>query len=278
LVAISERRLPQGVDRSKDTAGNTERWLTGELLSLPMVIVPRYLGDFLDEVRGDLQSQARRMFELVTWVTDAGMRHHRPLSTGVMEFSLQDGSWVRAPAYGPGKPIGLRTDWGIDLDRIDWNNLVEFAAEGRSAPVGHSLIREAHSLMKEAPRSAVVLAAAAAETAVKEAITRLAPDAAFLVDQVQSPPIPKLVNSYLPQLKSRGEDPARLMPVPKHIAHSLTWLFNTRNQVVHNRRQAHFFPNLVEAILDVEDLIWILDYHGGQPWALARLSQRAHKA
>jgi len=272
LRAIAERRLPKGCDLTADEPGNVQRWLDREMDTFVMTVLDRRIQEEIDEIREDLASQARRFFELLRWLSDA-KTSHRPLERGRLEFSIDGRSWSKAPVHPPAKPVGLRVDWGIRLDELDWDGFSQFAQGGQSEPVGHSLIREAMSLRREAPRSAVVLASAALETAVKETIHRLAPDATFLVDETPTPPVAKLVKDYLPQLRSLGSDPTWLMPVPSDLRRSINWLVNTRNRVVHNREQLHSFPGLLEAMLHVQDIVWILDYHCGHDWAMRNVAE-----
>lgn len=271
MEAIADRRLPHGSDRTKDQAGNVDRWLRREAEVLPSTVLNVDLSTRILNLRDELRSEARRCYELVRWVTNARATH-RPFLRGRCEFSLDGQMWHSAPSEPPGKPFDLRADWGIQLDSLPWNELSSLAARGQEEPVGHSLIREASSLRREAPRAAVVLGAAAAETALKSAISTLAPDAAFLVDKLQSPSPSVLLNDYLPTLTSKAPDPNFLMPPPKVLRRSIHWLSETRNRVVHSRNQILQFPDLPHALVHVRDLVWLLDYHCGHAWAENHIS------
>jgi hypothetical protein len=271
LELIAARELPDQCDLSKDGPGNAARWLSGESNSLTMAVLPEHVQQWFIEVREDLRVQARRVFELVRWVSNA-RDTHPPLAGGMLEFSLDGHTWHHAPSEPPGKPFDLRAYSGVDLDALNVDAISELAIRGQSEPVGHSLIREALSLRPTAPRPAVVLGAAAAETAAKEAIHRLLPAAAYLIDELPSPPVDKLVAKYLPELGTRSALNLVLLPPPKPVMRSLKWLIETRNRVVHNREQSHRFPELLGALVHVRDLMWVLDCYCGHDWAFANLS------
>lgn len=222
--------------------------------------------------REDLQAQARRVSELARWVTNAPGSHN-PFRRGVLEFSLDESRWHLAPKRPPGAPTGLRVQQGVQLDRIDSQVVSELAVAGRSEPVGHSLIREALDMVTRAPRSSVVIAAAAVETAVKEVIQSLAPGSAYLVDEMPSPPVPKLLKDYLPTLPSPTPLGRTALPAPKQIRASLQWCIETRNTIVHRRQAQHWFPELPRRLADLQDLIWLLDAHCGNDWALGHISR-----
>lgn len=272
MQAIAERRLPEGSDPSRVSVEDLDLWLRGEIPSLASTVLDAELSQWLFDLRDDLQGQARRCYELVRWVTNA-RSSHQPFRRGLFEFSLDGQSWHRSPAEPLGKPFDLRADSGIQLGSLPWDGLSWLASEGHAEPVGHSLIREASSLRREAPRAAVVLGAAAAETALKGAISVLAPEAAFLVDKLQSPSPHVLLKEYLPTLRSRASAPGLLLPAPRALRKSIHWLSETRNRVVHNRNQLIHFPELPQALIHVRDLVWLMDYHCGHEWAAEYISQ-----
>lgn len=277
LRDIADRRLPEAADRSKDSAGNVQYWLDGETDVLTIVVLPGETRDAVEFWEKDLSEQARRLMELARWVTNPA-RAHKPFKHGGLEFSVDKDRWHRAPRQPPDAPMDLRIDDGVPLGNIDWLVLAEMASNGDWEPAGHDLIREALSHIHSSQRSAVVLGAAAAETAVKEAIHRLAPNATYLVDETQSPPIVKLLSHYLPSLECRSRLGMNFLPPPRDIRRSLEWLIKTRNEVVHNRQQRHRFPELLPALLHCRDLIWLLDCYCGYDWAIHHVSQATREA
>lgn len=274
LVALSERRLPPEVGDRVEATGQQENvgnWLSGQASGLVIDVLPDSAISEIDELRADLMAEARRLHGIVRWVVDLESSA-QPLSRGRLEFSLDEHDWHTAPGHPPGAPMNLRVLMGMPLDQIDWDAVSAIARSGQNEPVGHSLIREALALRPQSPRSAVVLGAAAAETAIKEAIHTLAPDATFLIDEMASPSPLRLLNDYLPSLESLASRPDLLLPPPRELRKALVWMIETRNKVVHNREQQVWFPELLPNLLLVRDLVWILDYHCGHEWAINNVS------
>ena len=271
LSEIAGGRLPEGCDLSHDVAGNVPRWLDGQIKVLVLPVLPKTFRDFVQTQRDDLSTQARRFVDLLRWATNARAAHN-PFGVGVLEFSLDGTAWVSAPKNPPGAPVDLHVGFGISTDAFNCDVISDLALAGQSEPVGHSLIREALDLRAIGPRAAVVLGAAAAETAVKETIHRLVPSATYLVDEVSSPPVVKLLSEYLPQLDPIDERFRAAFPPPKPIRRSLEWLVQTRNRVVHNREQRYWFPELHPALMHVRDLVWLLDCYCGHDWAYGHIS------
>lgn len=271
LQDIAARRLPEGSDESRDPAENVERWRKRDANALALPVLRPDLRSYFQDQQSTFRSEADRVFELARWVTNAP-GPHRPFSKSTFEFSLNGKIWHMVPRNPPGAPMDLRVNPGLHLSTINWPVLSEMAMAGQSEPVGHSLIREALSLRASTPRAAVVIGAAAAETAVKEAIYTLAPSAAYLVDEVQSPPVTRLVKDYLPTLSSPSIRAKTLFPPPKPIRRSLASVIEARNGVVHKRLQQQSFPDLLSDLLHIRDLIWMLDCFCGRDWALNYVS------
>lgn len=270
---MSRRRLPAGSDVAKDPAEgeNVRRWLTGEIGLLVMPVLRHDLQVLVHDSREDLQRQARRMIELLRWVTNAPGSHH-PFRSGALEFSLDGTQWHLAPKRPPNAPTGLRVHQGVALARVDPALVSGMAVAGQSEPVGHSLIREALDLAGRAPRASVVIATAAVETAVKQAVSILTTEASYLVDEMPSPPVLKLLKVYLPSLPSLGVAGAAALPAPKHIHTSVQWLVETRNAIVHKRQSQQWFPDLAVRLAHAQDLVWLLDAYCGHDWALSHVS------
>ena len=82
--------------------------------------------------------------------------------------------------------------------------------QGLSEPLTHSLFREAYAQRVTNRRSSLVLAVAAAEVAVKRCATILAPRAAWLLEELPSPPIAQMITDFLPSLLA--DSPAARFP------------------------------------------------------------------
>ncbi len=143
-------------------------------------------------------------------------------------------------------------------------------------PIGHELQNEAELLVERAPRSALLMATAAVEAGVKEHIGRFAPTADWLIREMPSPPVGKLLKKYLPVLH-QGNPKMR-------IWNQATALFNKfENVVVPERNKLSHAGKSVKAedvrdyITLSRDILYLIDYLGGHDWALENLSGEAVK-
>lgn len=144
-------------------------------------------------------------------------------------------------------------------------------------PAAHELLREAWRNIVPHPRSALLMAVAAAETAVKTLIVDLAPQTEWLIKELPSPPVDKMVKRYIVGLPVRCDFSGEVKPPPKSVQSALKRGIELRNAVVHGRSLELDASELRDLLLAIKDLLYLLDYYSGQEWALARLSNRARK-
>lgn len=128
------------------------------------------------------------------------------------------------------------------------------------------------------PRSAVILAVTAVEVEVKRLISEFAPKTAWLVANLPTPPIVKLVKAYLPIIIAI---PPHQLPPPRLMS-TLEKAVELRNSFVHGGFQASgrwaaasdLSPQDVEKILEASsDLLWLFDLYRGHTWAISYLSE-----
>lgn len=161
---------------------------------------------------------------------------------------------------------------GDDMAHLAGRQLADvpaILANGTREPLAHQLLREAWNLRHGNPRASLVIAVAAAEVGIKQLIAALVPDARWLVEELPSPPLVAMMKDYLKELPIRADvAPARRSP--KHLRKLLHGAVEARNQVVH--RGATPAVSLRETLAGVREFLYLLDFYGGQPWAVSRLS------
>jgi hypothetical protein len=146
-------------------------------------------------------------------------------------------------------------------------------------PLGHELLREAKAAMRNgSPRSGLLLAATALEAGVKTHAAKLVPDADWLLAEMPSPPIHKMLRHYLPNLHaSRGTglaEWAKLKPLFKDAEK----LAKYRNDLAHaGDMPANVITALPELMNSVSDLLYVLDALEGHQWAKGCVSHRTSK-
>ena len=138
-------------------------------------------------------------------------------------------------------------------------------------PLGHELFREAWELRTENPRSALVLGIAAAEVGFKQCVGTLVPDAKWLVDNVPSPLLERMLREYLPQLPARKTIKGRVLPLPEGWLKILKKGVTIRNDIVHGNTATLTRDNLRDILETIRELLYLLDIYCGHVWAWDRL-------
>ena len=155
-------------------------------------------------------------------------------------------------------------------DRIGFHDL--WSNDNLDEPLGHELHNEAELLVERAPRSALLMATAAVEAGVKDHIGRVAPITSWLMTKIPSPPIPKILKEYIPEIhrgNNRINKWSALTPllnkVEKHV-------IPARNRLTHSGRVS-LADEIHDYIKKTRDILYMLDYLEGHDWALNNLSR-----
>jgi hypothetical protein len=145
-------------------------------------------------------------------------------------------------------------------------------------PLGHQLFREAWNLRISNPRSALVIGVAAAEVGVKKLIGTLVPDARWLIEEIQSPPLGRLLRKYLPTLPMKIRFFGSTTGFPKALIKALESGVEKRNKTVHAGEPPPVRSELETTLRAVNDLLWICDFYLGNTWAAAYISPETVRA
>jgi hypothetical protein len=142
-----------------------------------------------------------------------------------------------------------------------------------SEPLGHELLREAWQHRDTAPRSALVIGMAAAEVAFKSYAGALAPKAKWLIDELQAPPLDKMLKDFLPLLDLKLRINGKAL-IPTKLRRTLKRGVELRNMTAHSSAQEKVkWREVREVLAGVRDLLYLLDvYCGGQRWAVDMIS------
>jgi hypothetical protein len=241
------------------------------------------LGFLPDEYANYLKSKAAQLSKLSTDAYDVMLWRHgildgppsltilptslfwAPIQSPRETFIADELDWHQVPAgihlleLPPGQPLDLRPEVG--------DRLTELLDRQPQAPLGHVLFREAWRLRASNLRSALVMGVAAAEAAIKEFTRTAAPDTSWLLENMPSPPLDKLIRDYLPTLPSKARECETVPALPKEWRTGINKAVEARNRVVHGRLVA-LEPSEIERFLRiVRELLYFLDYQVGWDWA-----------
>ena len=137
---------------------------------------------------------------------------------------------------------------------------------GDDEPLGRQLLREAWELRERSPRGALILAIAGAEVGVKGYVARLMPDASWLLENLPSPPLYKMLRDYLPALPVAIWFTDRTRQLPDDLLREIRTGVELRNKIVHKGSDVPS-ETLDRVLRAVSDVLWVLDVCQGAEWA-----------
>lgn len=229
---------------------------------------PSYVRELLDRAEDELSTSADRLLRLLRW-------RYRLFSQpdnadrGALYCGTRSGKTLLAPLPGgESKEVFMRPVPRIDWDPAGQEALKEMWKEScLEEPLGHVLLREAINIAESSPRSAILISAAALEAAVKIHISNVAPATGWLMQEMPSPPIFKVLRDYIPDIhKQEGGDMSfweNLKPYFRKVED----LFRVRNKVAHTGVIPDDAPQVDEVISLVSDMLYLLDVIEGRQWA-----------
>jgi hypothetical protein len=229
---------------------------------------------FIDLLTERLDEQARRCLALLRWRFAIEGPQYAWEFRRQAEWSSDGENWNEFPhRYS----TLMRR-----LDTFDTSNAVRqeieaLLANATDEPIAHVLWREAWWQRFEAHVSAYVIGMAAAEIGFKRLVAELVPDAGWLVSEVPSPPLDRMLKTYLPILPVRQAFNGRIL-IPAHIQKAIVAGMKRRNDLVHKDADPPSFEEVEGLLVPVCDLLWLFDYYAGREWAIEHLSDASRAA
>jgi hypothetical protein len=266
--------------------------LNGPGLQRPELVVPKTrdgfdpfpaeYGEFVRRTARRMSELATRAFEVALWRT--GARGGPP---GIEIYPLQL-FWRRQPEEGE---LVLGSDWqqlpsGIvmvglpdasffDLDDSVAPNISLLIDRGTPQPLGHDLLREAWRIHESNPRAAVVVAVAAIDTGVKQFIGNQLPQTEWLLRNLPSPPLHKLLRDLLPTVPSKAREYKAVPALDSSVVRVVREAVEKRNSLVHVGGAEVEREWLAALFRVARRLLYELDYHSGYEWA-RKVTEEVH--
>jgi hypothetical protein len=113
---------------------------------------------------------------------------------------------------------------------------------------------------------------AAAETGFKTALCDLNPTVTWIVKNLPSPPLDRMLRDYMAQLPARNQINGEVRRPPQKIISTIKKGIELRNNLVHGREDTVTTEDVRKILEAVRDLLYMLDYYRGHDWALERLT------
>jgi hypothetical protein len=271
LQDLAAGRLPKGSVRAEANAALDEGGRLKPRHVPPMAAMPSSFRKHFDQVFNTLHEECSVWLHLLRW--------RRGISEGPLSlwnhisfrFSIDGTLWHSMP-----HTLSLKMSFGIprsalpvDQDLID--EVSEMAKHYDQEPIGHQLFREAWGARSSSPRSALVIGYAAVEVGCKDYIALVAPDAAWLAKEAPSPPLDRMLKTYITTLPAKWTIRHKVI-IPDRLHNSVRAALKARNELAHAGKLSLAGDALETVLRHVNDLLWLFDYYAGHRWAFGYLS------
>jgi len=269
--AVWQKRVPEGFNfekwpeatrRAYEESGSIER-------ELPLSALPNSLQNLIEKAYSTIFTGIDRVIGALCWRTGQAVPTY-DYQLGRMEWSLDGQEWRFSPVdfvVWMGHPPFVS-----GLARPDINEILlsEYAS-----PLARELLREAWSEENKNPRSSLVIGIAALETGIKDLIIALIPETEWLIRNLPSPPVHRMLGEYLPLLRAKNQ--RVLCPTPEMVEQVQKWI-GRRNKLSHGKAADISVDELRKFLLLVSDLLYAGDYARGFDWALELIQPETRKA
>lgn len=229
------------------------------------------LTQYADQLQSELTDYAIRTVRVMRWVYGSSGPHSPIRYLRSFRYSIDGLKWNLMPSS-----VHLDIRFGIPVLKNITDEIKETVAmlvdQGVTEPLGHELFLEAYEQRTENPRSALILGIAAVETGLKYSIGTLAPDAKWLIDNMQSPQVVKMLSEYLPTLPIRKKMRGCVIPPPPMLIKALAKGITIRNELVHGKSTKLSSKTLDEVLFAAHDILYLLDFYLGHEWAFNRIT------
>ena len=267
--SISNNKLPEEMRDNDDVLEYLENTAkTVERIHLSHF--PQPFKDFLRNVRAELHDIIKRTVDIFVWRCGIPADHDL-LFNGGMSFSLDGKKWHMVP---PGVQLHFSA-FSIPSPPKNVSSILKKLIKTiQYQPLGHQMLREAKFIRNSNPRISIVVAISALEVAAKECISKLNPESTWLVENLPSPEVRKLINEYIPKLLSKTNR-RNVLPLPDDLDKSIRRGVSARNKIVHLGHPAPSSESTDKMLSAVQDVIWLMDYCSGHDWAFEYMSRNA---
>jgi hypothetical protein len=193
-------------------------------------------------------------------------------------YSTDGNSWFE---YSQVRRVSFNVEEATHLihgRKVEIEQVVSKVEAGVEEPLGRQLFRGAWGHIGTNPRSALVIGVAAAEVGLKRLIGTLIPAAEWLVQEVQAPPMRKILRDFLPTLPARATwADGSPIELPPKIISEVVKASELRNKIVHVGAMPPSRRELAIMLRAISDLLWICDIYLREHWAMKHVSLETKK-
>ncbi len=232
---------------------------------------------FLRDTMGTLYTNVVRSITILRWRCGLTEGPPHPFRNVKLEYSTDGESWLNAPDF---RKFELHVSYSVNrqLGPQIGKEVVELIKTQTEEPLGRQLFREAWALKNANPRSALIIGVAAAEVGFKRLVGYLVPHSEWLMDEIQTPSLEKMLHSFLPTLPVNAQFKGKVLRPPRILLKQLTEAVKCRNKAVHVGQAPPNKTELVQMLRAISDFLWICDLYSGQAWVGEHISVETLKS
>lgn len=233
----------------------------------PFQKLPEGFISCINQISSELKNAIKFVIDSMRWRCGL-LGPHNPQSSRGLFWSFDNENWHPAPQNFQVRVDVINRKPAIN-DYI-LNNIQNLLNSKIDEPIYHELFREAWELKNNNLRSAVLVGFSSLETAVKICISTISPRSEWLIQNLPSPPIERIMRDYFPILLS-SDDRNSVLPTKRliDIVKNGTLL---RNKIAHLGSPPPKYEEVQTILNAIRDCLWIIDYNCGNDWALEKIS------
>jgi hypothetical protein len=202
------------------------------------------LKQFFDDHYYRAQNELERLFKLLRWKYTLGTGQLKYLSENIF-WSLDRENWNSVVRCPPPENVQARM---IEVKSLDTRIIKVLMEKGEAEPIFFELLREANSISRTNLESAFVIAVSAFEVAAKHLIKNHLPETEWLIDEIPSPPIEKIIRHLFPKLIPG-------LTLTESQINDLKSTISIRNKLVHSGRVGNDRETLFKFMNFINDFI-----------------------
>ncbi|WP_435011206.1 hypothetical protein P12x_002507 [Tundrisphaera lichenicola] len=263
--AISRGELPSGVNSPRLFPSSIDSHGEIRPITLPrMQDCPPGFATQCRSISKELETQAKKLVSTLRWRLGLDQEADPLVDNQIFELSTDGSTWFPLPS-------DIDAEFRVIRPKVISNDVIakvtNIIQTGGGEPLSHSLFHEAWSIQSMNPRSSLLIGVAAAEISIKYYVVHAAPETKWLIENLPSPPIEKILGSYIGILIKDGKA-SRVKSIPKPIVEELRTAVQLRNEVAHVGTFTLTPESLERKLLAIKDILWLLDSLAGHEWAL----------
>ncbi len=234
---------------------------------IPLLILPGKFQDYVTQQKMELNKAIVQCVNTLRWWLKAIPRKDR-FSIRHFRFDLGDSEWRPIPST---MVVWIQKIGPVEVTEEIRQHIEYLVNNDQPEPFAHELLREAMIIQRHHPRSSLVMAVTAAETAIKQLIAKFVPDAAWLIQELPSPPVVRLIKEYLTQFSITVEEEKQKIDYPDDEVSILKKAVQMRNRIVHGRKTSITNETLREIFRAISNIFYRTDYYSGHQWSLEHI-------